>query len=110
MLSELASSFQRALVLIGTAYLLLAVAIALALCFATYFLVRMLIKFVRFRGRRPVLCPEIGSVAIIRIDALHAAISSAIADPELQVSDCSRWPEFQGCRQGCLSGIPRIEL
>ena len=104
MLSELASSFQRALVLIGTVYMLLAVAIALALCFATYFLVRMLVKFVQCHGRRHVLCPEIGSVAIIRIDALHAAISSAVADPELQVIECSRWPEFQGCRQGCLPG------
>ena len=105
MLSELASSFQRALVLIGAVYLLFAVAIALALCFTAYFLVRMLVKFGRFRGRRAVLCPETGSTAIIRIDALHAAISSAVADPKLQVSECSRWPEFQGCRQGCLPGI-----
>ena len=102
MLSELASSFQRALVFIGTVYLLLAVAIALALCFATYFLVRMLVKFVQIRGGREVLCPEIGNVAVIRIDALHAAISSAIGDPELQVSDCSRWPERRDCGQGCL--------
>jgi hypothetical protein len=103
MLSELVASFQRALALIGTVYLLLAVAIALALCFAAYFLVRMLVKFVQFRGRRAVLCPEVGSVAIIRIDALHAAISSAVSDPELQVNECSRWPERRGCGQGCLS-------
>src|ERR1700682_3843372 len=108
MLSELASSFHGSIVLIGSVYLIFAVAIAIALCIATYFLVRMLVKFVRFRGRREVLCPEIGSVAIIRIDALHAAISSAVADPELQVIECSRWPEFQGCRQGCLPGTRRV--
>ena len=105
MLSELVSSFHRVLVLIGSAYLIFAIAIAMMLCFATYLLVRMLVKFVQFRGRRQVLCPEIGSAAIIRIDALHAAVSSAVGDPELQVIDCSRWPEFQGCRQGCLPGI-----
>ena len=102
MLSELASSVHRALVLIGTVYLIFAIAIATILCIATFFLARIFVKFVQFRGRRQVLCPEAGGVAIIRVDALHAAVSSAVADPELQVSDCSRWPEFQGCRQECV--------
>ncbi len=102
MLSGLAYSVHRALVLIGTVYLIFAVAIAIILCIASFFLARMFIEFVQFRGRRQVLCPETGGVAIIRIDALHAAISSAVADPELQVIDCSRWPERQDCRQECV--------
>jgi hypothetical protein len=102
MLSELASSVKRALVVIGTIYLTFAVAIAIILCIATFFLLRMSVKFIQFRGRRQVLCPETGSVAIIRINALYAAVSSAVADPELYVSDCSLWPERQGCRQECV--------
>ncbi len=99
MLSGLADSVHRALVLIGTVYLIFAVAIAIIVCIAGFFLARMLIEFVQFRGRRQVLCPETGGVAIIRIDALHAAVSSAVADPDLQVIDCSRWPERQNCGQ-----------
>jgi hypothetical protein len=102
MLSELASSVHRALLLIGTLYLIGAVVIAVVLGIATFFLIRMFVKFVQFRGRRDVLCPETGANAIIRIDALHAALSSAMADPELRVSACSRWPERQGCRQECV--------
>jgi len=99
MLSELAASVNRALVLIGTLYLIFAIVIAVILSLAMFFLIRMSVKFARFRGLRKVLCPETGTIAIIRIDALHAALSSAMDDPELQVSGCSRWPERQGCRQ-----------
>jgi hypothetical protein len=102
MLSELTSSVHRALVLIGTGDLIFAIAAVTAVCIVTLFLVRMFIKFVQYCGCRQVLCPETGGVAKIRIDALHAAVSSAVADPELQVSDCSRWPARQGCRQECV--------
>ncbi len=102
MLSGLAYSVHRALVLIGTVYLIFAVAIAIILCIASFFLARMLIEFVQFRGRRQVFCPETGGVAIIRIDALHAAVSSAVADPDLRVINCSRWPDRQDCRQECV--------
>ena len=105
MLSGLADSVHWALVLIGTVYLIFAVAIAIIVCIASVFMARMLIEFVQFRGRRQVLCPETGGVAIIRIDALHAAVSSAVADPDLQVIDCSRWPERQNCGQECVLRI-----
>jgi hypothetical protein len=101
MLSELASSLYRTLVLIGSIYLLVAVALALAACIATFFVGRIVHKFVQCHGRRRVFCPETGDVAIVRIDALHAAVSSAIGDPELRVLDCSRWPERRDCGQEC---------
>jgi hypothetical protein len=102
MLSELASSVHEALVLIGAVYLIFAVGTAAILCIGTFFLARMSVKFVQFHGRREVLCPETHGVAIIRIDALHAAFSSAVADPELKVIGCSLWPQRQGCLQECL--------
>ena len=105
-LSELSSSVHQALALIGTLYLIFAVATAALLCIATFFLGRMSVKYFQVHGPREVLCPETHCVAIFRIDALHAAGSSAVADPDLHVIGCSRWPQRQGCPQECLQGIP----
>ena len=102
MLSELASSVQRALLLIGTIYLLFTVAIAIILYLASFFTARMIVNFLLFRGEHPVVGPETGGCAIIRIKAVRAAVTSAVDDPRLQVSDCSRWPEREGCRQECV--------
>jgi hypothetical protein len=101
-LAELASSVRQALVVIGTVYPTLTIATAMALCLATFFLVRG-IAFSRFPGRRNVLCPETGRFATIRIRALRAAATSLLDDPRLRVSDCSQWPERQGCAQRCIS-------
>ena len=105
MLSELASSVHRGLVMIGAVYLALLVMIAIMLGITAFFLFRMGTEFFRFRGSRKILCPETGSLATIRIGALDAAVSSLLDDPELRVSDCSRWPERQGCGQECLRPI-----
>jgi hypothetical protein len=102
MLTELTSSVQRALVIIGSVYLILGVAIVMALSIASFFLARMSVEFFRFRGRRQLICPESGNFAVVRIGALHAAVSSLLGDPDLRVKDCSRWPELQGCGQECL--------
>ena len=105
MLSELTSSMQRALTVIGTVYLILTVAIATILCIATFFLVRMGVEFFRFRERRKLLCPDTGDFALVRIGAMHAAVSSLLDDPQLRVRDCSLWPERKGCGQRCLLRI-----
>lgn len=102
MLSELASSVHRTLVLIGTIYLIFTIAIVTILCIAIVFLARMSVKFIQLLGWHEVVCPETGSVAIIRIHALQAAVSSTVADPELHVRDCSRWPQRHGCSQECV--------
>ena len=102
MLTELTSSVQRALAIIGSVYLILAVTIATALCIASFFLVRMSVEFLRFRGPHNLLCPDTGDFALVRIDARHAAVSSLLGDPDLRVKGCSRWPKHQDCRQECL--------
>jgi hypothetical protein len=76
-----------------------AVAVAIIICVAAFLLLRVSVKFFHFRGVRQVLCPETGSIAIVRINAVRAAVSSAVSDPHLRVSDCSLWPERQGCRE-----------
>jgi hypothetical protein len=105
MLWELASSVKRALVVVGAVYFLSAVAIAIIICVAAFFLVRMFVKYVHFRRLREVLCPETGATAIIRINALRAAVSSAVTDPALAVTDCSLWPQRHGCGQDCVCMI-----
>jgi hypothetical protein len=105
MLAELAASFHRAVVILGAFYLTFAVMIAIILCSAIFFVVRMFVKFRQFRGPSQVLCPETGSIAIIRINALRAAVSGAVANPDLYVSECSLWPERQGCGQDCVCMI-----
>ena len=102
MFSELTDSVRQSLLLIGTIYLLFTIAIAVILYIATFFMARMMINFSHFRGEHPVICPETGACAIVRLKALRAAVHSAVNDPELQVSDCSRWPEREGCAQECL--------
>ena len=88
--------------LLGIIYLIFAIAIVAILCITTFLLARISIKFVQLRGRHEVVCPETGDVAIIRIDALRAAVSSTVAEAEVLVSDCSRWPQRKGCRQECV--------
>jgi len=102
MLIELTSSVQRALAIIGSVYLILAVTIATALCLAIFFLVRMSFEFFRFLGPRKLLCPDTGNFALVRIDARHAAVRSLLGDADFRVKCCSRWPKSQDCRQECL--------
>ena len=105
MLSALCSSVQRALVTIGTVYLMFAVAIVIVLGILSFLLARSGVQFRRFRGGRQVLCPETGDLVVIHINAIKAAISSLLGDPKLRVTHCTIWPERQGCRQECLRAI-----
>jgi hypothetical protein len=59
----------------------------------------------RYRGRRLVACPEDGSAAAVELDVAHAALTAALAWPELRVATCSHWPEKGNCGQSCLDGI-----
>lgn len=56
-----------------------------------------------WRQRRLITCPENEKPAAVRVDALRAAISPA----GLRLSECSRWPEKEGCGQECLRQIER---
>ncbi len=58
-----------------------------------------------FRGNRTILCPETRSPADIRLDAGHAALTAAVGNPSLRLTDCSQWPERQDCEQECLKQI-----
>jgi hypothetical protein len=61
--------------------------------------------YFRFRGTRLITCPETRMPAAVRLDERHAALSSALGEPDLRLTSCSRWPERQDCGLECLSQI-----
>jgi len=84
--------------LIWTVIALLAVAIG-------YLAFRTLRAYFKLRGKRLVTCPETRKPAAVDLDAAHLAGDAAFGSPPLRLSECSRWPERQGCGQECLKQI-----
>jgi hypothetical protein len=57
----------------------------------------------RFSGGRTVICPETHHAARIRLDAVHAAKTGLLGDPDLKVKCCDRWGGPVGhCHEGCV--------
>lgn len=66
---------------------------------------RLIGSYLLFRGRRLIACPENQQPAAVDVDAARAAVTAAFGERRLQLRDCSRWPEMEGCGQECLSQI-----
>ena len=63
------------------------------------------LRFWRIRGTRLVTCPENRQTVAVEVAATRAALTSLTGRPALRLSDCSRWPEKEGCGRECLSQI-----
>lgn len=63
--------------------------------------------FIKYRGKRVVMCPETRKTVAVEVNAPLAAVSAAVGEPRLRLSDCTRWPERRDCGQECL---PQIEM
>ena len=61
--------------------------------------------FRRYRGKRVVNCPETRNPCTIEVDALRAAFTTVISNPELRMKSCSRWPDRENCGQECMLQI-----
>ena len=61
--------------------------------------------YLRYRGERLVVCPETQKPAAVDVAAGPAARHALVGDLSLRLSDCSRWPEREGCGQDCLSQV-----
>ena len=68
-------------------------------------LFRSLRFYFKLRGKRLVTCPETQKPAAVDLDSKHLARDAAFGTPRLRLSECSRWPERQGCGQECLKQI-----
>jgi len=88
-------------------YLLLATVIiaGIALILLGISLRRGTRTFLKFRGERIVSCPETHQPAAVRVTAGKAALEAALGREELNVCQCSRWPEKEDCPQGCLDQV-----
>lgn len=61
--------------------------------------------FFRYRGKMLLTCPETGKAAAVKVAAGEAARTALTSRPHVCLSECSRWPERQGCGQECLSQL-----
>jgi hypothetical protein len=61
--------------------------------------------YFKLRGKRLVKCPENQKPAAVELDAEGAARQAFLGSPYFRLSDCSRWPEREGCGQDCLRQI-----
>lgn len=64
-----------------------------------------LAAWLRYRGKFLVTCPETHRIAAVDVDTARAALSAAMGHTQVQLQDCSRWPERGHCAQPCLAQI-----
>ena len=77
------------------------VTVLVATCFLVgfWFFIR---AYARYRDSRIIVCPESGDAAMVEVDAAHAALTSALGQPQVRLQNCTRWPVHQACGQECL--------
>jgi hypothetical protein len=83
----------------STIFWVMGVVFVLSLIPVTFLVIR---NYLRFRRRRSVVCPETFSPETLKVDAAHAAWTSAAGEPELRLTSCSRSPRHLECGQSCL--------
>ena len=76
--------------------------LAAALWFGIRWLVRCSSKY---RGSRIVTCPETSRPAIVKVDSVHASLTSIVGLPDIRLQDCTRWPIKGQCGQECLMDL-----
>jgi hypothetical protein len=73
---------------------------------AFWFGFRWLIRgFSKYRGPRIVTCPETKKPVMVKVDSLHASLTSTVGLPDIRLEDCSRWPNNAQCGQECLMDL-----
>jgi hypothetical protein len=78
--------------------------ILIALALAAYVFVAFR-AVVRMRGVRVIVCPETEQPAAVRINRTAAACSAILEQPDIELAQCSRWPERRACNQRCTAQI-----
>ena len=61
--------------------------------------------YLRYRGQRLITCPETKNPAAVHVDVAKAASKAFLGKEQVQLDQCSRWPERQNCGQECLSQV-----
>ena len=86
-------------------YFLLIAAAFLAATYGILRLVGAIRVYLTFRGKRIASCPETHHAAAVRVAAGKAALEAVTGKQELELCECSRWPERKNCPQDCSRQI-----
>jgi len=80
---------------------------AMALVLAALFVLGryLVLAYVRYRDSKMITCPETGEAAIVEVDAMHAALTSLVGQPDIRLQNCWRWPLNENCGQECLTQL-----
>ena len=87
------------------AYVVIFLVAALVAGLLLFVVTRGVRSYLRYRGKWLITCPENQQPAAVEVDALKAGYEAAVHGPHLELTQCSRWPEKQGCMQECLRQI-----
>jgi len=80
-------------------YVVVTALVATGLFFGIRYFVR---AYIRYRDSRMIICPENRQATIVEVDAMHAALTSALGQPDIRLQNCERWPLYETCGQECL--------
>lgn len=83
-------------------YVIAITLVAITFLLVVSFFVR---AYLRYRDSRLITCPDTGEAAIVEVDAVHAALTSALGAPDIRLSNCWRWPINENCGQECLTQL-----
>jgi len=102
MVAALDQLLQRYVAVLLTVYLAVGLVVLAILAIGAVAFTR---RYLRYRGKRVITCPETNCHEAVELDSPLAAMSSLLSRPELRLTSCSRWPERQDCPQNCLAEI-----
>ncbi len=60
-----------------------------------------------YDGSRAVTCPQNGQAVAVSFNAFRAAVTGLSHLAQLQLSECTRWPEHANCSQQCIPEAAR---
>jgi hypothetical protein len=83
------------------------IVVAMALVLAAIFVLGryLILAYARYRDSRIITCPETREAALVEVDAMHAALTSLVGQPDIRLQNCWRWPLNENCGQECLTQL-----
>ncbi len=83
-------------------YLIATLLVGTGLFFGIRYFVR---AYFRYKDSKIITCPDTGKAAIVEVDAVHAALTSMVGEPDIRLQNCWRWPLHENCGQECLTQL-----
>lgn len=77
------------------------------LAIAIVFVTRRVWGALTFRGKMLITCPETHAPAAVKVNLRRATLNALAGRDDLELCDCSRWPERADCDQDCLPQVER---